>query len=224
MDWFADDAGEWADGAGANMIGAAEDRDAGGADCIGDVHCATIVGEHELAIGYELDEFAQGGAAGIVLDLNSAGFEASFDDGNDVCFCRAAEERDSRATGQSYISCSFGESLGIPTLGTAECGTGADANYRLGVTFDTVKADGRVCVIAVNPAGETQEFEVVEPFVADHGHVDRMSEQEAAAVAIEAGTFGDACEESEGGSLEGILQQERFVEASSQGPGQGESG
>ncbi len=224
MDWFADDAGEWADGAGANMIGAAEDRHAGGADCVGDVHCATIVGEHELAIADELDEFAQSGAAGVVVDFDTAGFEAGFYYGDDICLSRAAEERDSRATGQSYISSSFGESLGIPTLGTAECGPRADANYGLGVTFDTVEADGRVCVIAVNPAGEAQEFEVVETLVADHRHGDRMSEQEAAAIAIVAGAFGDAGEESEGRSLKGILQKERFVEAAAQGLGQGEFG
>mgnify|MGYP003387958114 CR=1 FL=1 len=58
MDRFADNAGEWADGASTDVIGTAEDGDAGGTDGVGDVHRTAIVGEHEFTIGYELDEFA----------------------------------------------------------------------------------------------------------------------------------------------------------------------
>jgi hypothetical protein len=91
MDWLADDAGVWANRPSANMIGAAEDGDTWGSHCVGDVHGAAVVGEHELTIGYQLDEFAEFGAPCIIVYGNAAGFQAGLDDGDDVSFCRAAE-------------------------------------------------------------------------------------------------------------------------------------
>ena len=109
MDWLADDAGMWADGACADVIGASEDGDTGGSDGVGNVHSSTIVGEHELTIGYELDEFAEFGAPCIIVDGNTTGFEAGLDDCDNVSFCRAAKEGDARVACQSYVGGGFSE-------------------------------------------------------------------------------------------------------------------
>jgi hypothetical protein len=224
MDWLADDAGVWADGPGADMIGASEDGDTGSSDCVGNVHGTAVVGEHELAIGYQLDEFAEFGAPCIIVDGNAAGFETGFDDCDNVGFCRAAKEGDARVAGQRYLGGGFSESFGIPAFCSAEGSTGANADYGLRVTLDAVKANEGFCIVAVDPASKVEEFKVIETFVAHHRHRDRMGEQEPAAVAIVASAFGDAREKCEGGRFKGILQKESLVEAAPETPGQSELG
>ena len=224
MDWLADDAGVRADGPGADVIGASEDGDTGGSHCVGDVHGAAVVGEHELTIGYQLDEFAEFGSACIIVDGNTAGFEAGLDDCDNVGFCRAAKEGDARVAGQSYVGGGFSESFGIPSFGSAEGSAGADADYGLRMALDAVEANRRFCIVAVNPASEAEEFKVIKTFVAHHRHRDRMCEEKPAAVAIVASAFGDAREKCEGGRFKGILQKESLVEAAPETFGQSEFG
>jgi hypothetical protein len=224
MDRFPDDSGVRADGAGANVIGASEDGDAGSTHCIGDMHGSAVVGKHEFTIGYQLDEFVEFGAAGIIVYRNAAGLKPSLDDGDDVRFRRAAKEGDPGAARKGYTGSGFSESLGIPTFGGSESGARADPNYRLRMAFNAIEANGGFCIVAVNPAGQTEELKVIETFVTNYGHRDWMGKEEPPAVAIVAGAFGDTGEKCEGGGFKGILQQEGLVEAAPETLGQGELG
>ena len=70
---LADHARERAGGAGGGVVGRAEDRHGGDAERRGDVHGAGIVGQKQAAGGGQIDEFAQRGLAGKVMDVDAGG-------------------------------------------------------------------------------------------------------------------------------------------------------
>jgi hypothetical protein len=92
------------------------------------------------------------------------------------------------------------------------------------MALDAVEANGRFCIITVNPASEAEKFKIVKTFVVDHWYRDWLREEKPAAVAIEASAFGDSREKCEGCRFKGILQQESLVEAAPETPGQSELG
>lgn len=202
-----------------DVICGTEDGDAGCTHRVGHMHGTGIIGEHEAAIGSELDELGERSAANVVVNRDVAGFEFALDNIDTVFVGGTAKECNSRVMLSCDLCRRICEAIGVPTFRAAEGCPRADADCIFGLPGDALEMNGRLGVVAGDPTSQPKELKVIETLVTDFGSWDRLREQQAAAIAIVSSADRCARQGHECGSFEGVLQEQGFVEFTSQRSG-----
>ena len=225
---LADDVRETGYGTRGGVVGRPEHGHSRDASRCGNVHRARVVGEEEAARGGEIDELTQGGLTGKVTDFERRTGES----GGDVvtsCPVGCGSKDDCGARHRRKCKSGFGESLGVPSLGSSIRRAGADADGRNGRpkrgevgqsgfagSFEMIQADILRWRQVVDYARATQQLDIVKTLVtrdiAGVRQGNGMCQEKPTGVAAVADPLGNAGHPSEQGGIEGVLKKQRQVE------------
>ncbi len=219
------------DGRGTVRVGRTEDGDDGKADGSSNVHGARIVAEEEMALGEKGGKVGDGRFAG---EIDGCASQVIGDGGRNGSFGGRAEEEDVRVRlrDSSIEGCS--ETIRGPAFcrtvrgacanGDAH-GVGARASFEesergaLARGVGDLEGDVRVVGERIDPAGATEEFEVIKLFVrrnfAGFGNRNGPGEEEAARIASVPDSLWDMGVPGEPGGIESVLEKESHVQIAS---------
>ncbi len=229
LDLLADDTGEGSGGAGGDVIGGAENGDCRNVERSGDVHGAGVICKEGDAGGGDGDKLFELRFAREIMDSDAFGGDGDFDIFAEFAFSLGAKYGHAGGGLAGQIDGGGGEAFGEPALGGTKGCAGADAKPvaaelalakdRVALfdkVFETGDSNGVHGGEAVDEAGATKEFEIVEALmIRDFARFWRpnwVREEQAAAIAGVADAGGDASGPDEGGGFEGVGKEDGAIE------------